>query len=642
MKKPFTLICSLMAVVLSLGTHVQAQVLQSENVDLLPLTEGRTINPTENQSWWGYFGSPNQATGLGVSAADTYHCAIYIPGDDAVAGGKTIQAIRFGVASSKASDIKVWIASQLTNNTLTNRIIESVDVAQSDLDGGFADVALPEPYTIPATGVYVGYSFSISRLQDKTDNYPILVGGRPTPYGLYLRTEASIPAWNNLYDNKYGSLYLQVLLEGQFYTNAAKPSGINEVWGKTGETPSTALTVTNCGVTPMQDFSYAIVTDGVAGAERQVFLNNAIEIGMSADVTVTVPTETEHSRKTKSLVITKVNGQANEVTPSSADFLLYSLEHSYDRNVVVEEYTGTACGYCPRGLVGMDKLRQTFGDRFIGLGIHQYNESDAMFLPHSAYAPLGFSSAPSCRLNRGPIIDPYYGSNTDICDDFRKEMAALALAAVEVSGQYDADSTHVHATAQVEGLFDDLQYSLEFVLMADGLKGSTSGWRQANAYSSSSRSKVPSDMAIFASGGQYGQSSVYWTFNDVALSSSYKGGVNQVSNMTVGIDQPASAEYTLSLPTSATLKKALLYDQIYVVALIIAADGTIVNAAKAPVSAYDAPSGIDRVTDAAQAATSVVYYDLQGRIVAQPAQGIFLRKSSSADGSTRSVKVSVK
>ena len=72
------------------------------------------------------------------------------------------------------------------------------------------------------------------------------------------------------------------------------------------------------------------------------------------------------------------NGNDNQATEKSTDITLSTLEHFIPRNVVVEEFTGTGCGWCPRGLVGMEKLRQTFGDRFIGIGIHQYNSTDAM------------------------------------------------------------------------------------------------------------------------------------------------------------------------------------------------------------------------------------------------------------------------
>ena len=105
----------------------------------------------------------------------------------------------------------------------------------------------------------------------------------------------------------------------------------------------------------------------------------------------------------------------------------------------------------------MEKLRQTFGDRFIGIGIHQYNESDAMF--NANYPYLNFGGAPSCRIDRGPVIDPYYGSNEDICDDFRSEMNKPAMVSVSVTGLINEAMTEVEATATIEPLFDTSDYT---------------------------------------------------------------------------------------------------------------------------------------------------------------------------------------
>ena len=60
------------------------------------------------EHWWGYVSEDTQRTGLGVQAADTYHCAIFIPGNQAVASGKTIKAVRFGLTAAGAEDVKVW------------------------------------------------------------------------------------------------------------------------------------------------------------------------------------------------------------------------------------------------------------------------------------------------------------------------------------------------------------------------------------------------------------------------------------------------------------------------------------------------------------------------------------------------------
>ena len=75
----------------------------------------------------------------------------------------------------------------------------------------------------------------------------------------------------------------------------------------------------------------------------------------------------------------------------------------YERKVVVEELTGTACGWCPRGLVGMKMLRDLYGDRFIGVAVHQFNATDPMYTPDYAdidWSDGGSKGAPCCMIDR--------------------------------------------------------------------------------------------------------------------------------------------------------------------------------------------------------------------------------------------------
>lgn len=69
----------------------------------------------------------------------------------------------------------------------------------------------------------------------------------------------------------------------------------------------------------------------------------------------------------------------------------------------------------------MKKLRDKFTDSFVGIAIHQYNESDVMYCRN--YAILDFGGAPTCRINRNDVIDPFYGSNDeDISFDYEQEL----------------------------------------------------------------------------------------------------------------------------------------------------------------------------------------------------------------------------
>ncbi|MBP5716759.1 MAG: hypothetical protein J6W69_06550 [Bacteroidales bacterium] len=588
MKKFFTLFSSVTAALVLFVANAEAQPFhraQSVALNAIGQQSETTATTSDDATWWGYLPVDATVYGLGVSKADVYHCAIFIPGDHALVGGKSIQSIHFGMPSANVKNIKAWIATSLPSAINKNQVEQVVSVATSDIVNGYATVSLSKAYEVPASGVYVGYSFEVTKVAVQNDAYPVLTGGVDQPNGLFLRTEATTPQWDNLYGYGYGSLYLQVSLDGEFYGNAASANSASDVYAKIGASATTTISVTNGGTAPLANFTYTVEGDGVVSTEQRVSLRKALAFGETAFLQVSVAAEAEQSRKVKTLAITKVNDVANEWAEKNATFTLYTIERELVHNVVVEEYTGTGCGWCPRGLYGMEKLRQTFGERFIGIGIHQYNSGDAMFIDYANYAYIPFRGAPSCTLDRGDFVDPYFGSQGDICDDFRAVLARPSVAAVTVSGVYNDDKTQVVANAEIESLFDD-SYSLEFVLVADGLSGTTSAWKQANYYAQGTPAEMGAtdELAIFCSGGQYGQSSITgWKFNDVAIASSYSNNVNRVADVTLAKNSKTSAQFTLTLPTKATLKSALDYDQIYVVALLVAADGTIVNAAKAPV-----------------------------------------------------------
>jgi hypothetical protein len=531
------------------------------------------------EHWWGYVSDDTERIGLGVSAVDNYHCAIFIPGNHYIASGKTIKAVRFGLTAPNAKNTKVWLASELPDEITEASTLQIINVTSTGSD---INVELTTPYTIPANGVYVGYSFSITKASTEEDMYPVYTTGSDNPNALLLKTERNLPDWQDLNGNNFGSLFLQVLLEGEFLDNNATPADFDPVYTLLGQLGKGKVAVKNDGGTSISSIDYTITTDGVTSEEYHADVEKPIAFNATGIITVTIPSDSVTGTSEKTLNITKVNGNANIKADKAARFSLVTLPELVERNVVVEERTGTGCGWCPRGLVGMEKLRKTYGDRFVGIGLHQYNSSDAMYIAASSYARLGMNSAPSCKINRGEIIDPYYGADYDILDDFADQMSIPAVAKVSVSGIVDSLMTKVEATAEVEALLDNSKFTLEFVVIGDSLQGTSTAWNQANYYYQYAASQLPEDLAIFGRGGKYGQSSIKgYYFNDVALCSSYVNGVNKapaIDSLVVGVKK--EAKYTLTLPTTTTLKNAMKLDQLYVIALLVDKNKMIVNAAK--------------------------------------------------------------
>ena len=592
------------------------------------------LNPTQ-QVWWGYVTNDTEKTGLGVKTADTYHCAIFIPGNHAIAAGKVIKAIRFGLTAPNATDAKVWLASSLPTTVNANNTLQMVTVPDKELGKENIDVELTSPYTISSTGVYVGYSFTITKTNTSADMYPILTTGNDAPNTLLIKTDQAVPSWSDMNGQGFGSLFLQVQLEGEFADNTVTAADFGNAYAALGETGTAKISVTNAGETPVSNIDYIITTDGVASAEMHANVANPIMFSNTGTVEITIPADATIGSKAKTLNITKVNGNDNSKADVATNFTLITLPELVERNVVVEEYTGTGCGWCPRGLIGMENLRTTYGDRFVGIGLHQYNSSDAMYIATNAYAKISFEGAPSCRIDRKSEIDPYYGSNNSILDDFAEEMAIPAMAKVSVSGTVDEDLTKVDAKAEVEALLDNSNYTLEFVVIGDGLTGTGSAWSQSNYYYQYAASQLPADLAIFGSGGKNGRSSITgWIFNDVALCSSYVSNVNKAPALgTLASGEKMEAEYTLTLPTKATLKNALKKDQLYVIALVVDKDKTIVNAAKTKIEVAET-SGIESIETASEVEG---FYTIDGKRLSAPAKGMNVVKMT--NGTTKKIVI---
>lgn len=574
------------------------------------------------QNWWGYVNGNEKTNGVGVSKADTYHCAIFIPGDNAIAAGKTINAVRFGLIAPHATNAKVWVASELPVTVDASHTLRFVDVPDSKLGNEQIDIELPSPIEVSANGIYVGYSFTITTASGNADKYPVLFAGTPAVNTLLIKTDATVTTWSDLVDNNFGRLFLQVLLEGTFADNNASAEDFGTAYAALGGTGTATIDVTNYGGTPLSSIDYAITTDGETSAEQHADIATPIAFNATGKVEITIPADATVGEKAKTLNITKVNGNANATADKAINFTLCTLPELVERNVVVEEYTGIGCGWCPRGMIGMENLRNTYGDRFVGIAIHQYgsSSSDAMYIAKNAYANISFQGAPSCRIDRGAEIDPYYGSSSDIRNDFAKEMAIPAMAKINVSATIDENLKKVNAKANVETILDNSEYTIEFVVIGDGLKGTGSSWNQANYYIQYAESGVPEDLAIFASGGKYGTNPIKdWSFNDVALVSSYGAGVNKAPKLGVmNAGEQKEVEYTLTMPTKTSLKNAVKDAELYIVAMLVDKQKHIVNAAKAAINGTS--NAIETVNK--EDAQEVARYTLDGRRVNDSQKGL--------------------
>lgn len=593
-------------------------------------------NLAANQRLVGYFNTDDCDTYLGVTGiTGNNKVAMVLTADDlAPYYGKKIAGVRFNLGEGETAN-GVFVENlkiadgQITEATSLVSSDESVtSAAGAKNTGEWHEVMFDQKVELNSSfeGLFVGYNY-----KQKSNNYPIGVSSKVEgPFYIY----ANIPAskggngedWYQINSGGYG-LSIQLIVEGDFASNAVRPLDFGEFTVVKGKSKNVAVSLWNIG-SKLTSIDYTIALDGKAGAEQHLDFGKDFGLGGTHSVEIPFAAASELGASTVTLTITKVNGEENACVKNSATGTLYTVEREFVKRSVAEQFTGTGCGNCPSGHVAMHNMHNLYGDQFIGIALHQFNQSDPMY---NASYDLGFTGAPQCMVNRSSgVLAPY----EQMPEVLKASLDEIALTDVTVAGTFTDEDTKVNATASVESLVAG-DYNIAFMLTADGLTGTTKSWKQSNYFCKgggryNSQASMPDDLKFLWDMG----SSYVETYNDVLIASSYVSSNNKATLPTLVANGTVSSEYTMKMPTKVALKKALKLDQIYVVALLLdKKTGAIVNAGRARVTGS---TGIENVNNSSEA-TVVARYNVNGVQIAAPVKGINIVKMS--DGTTRKVLV---
>lgn len=597
-------------------------------------------NLAANQRLVGYFDTDDCDNYVGVTNfTGNNKVAIELTADDlAPYYGKKIAGVRFNLGQGQTAN-GVFVQ----NLTLENgKIVDMADVATSDKSvksaagatntGEWHEVMFDNKVELSSSfqELFVGFNY-----KQTSSNYPIGVNSEVDgPFFVY----ANIPAskggsgetWYQFQSGGMG-LAIQLIVEGEFAPNSVQPLDFGNVMIAKGKTKNVAVSFRNLG-SKFTSIDYTISLDGKAGAEQHLDFGKDFGLGGTHTVEIPFAATSEIGKNAVSLTVTKVNGAENACAIKTATGTLYTVEREFVKRSVVEEFTGTGCGFCPRGHVGMHKMRDLYGDQFVGIAMHQFNSSDPMY--YTSYN-LNFQGAPSCMVNRSSgDLDPY----DDLPKAFKASLEEMPLVDVTVEGAFSEDTAYVYAKASVESLVSG-DYDIAYMLIADNLSGTTSKWKQYSYYSKTagkfpSKNKIPEDLQfLWDEPASYAA-----TYNDVLIASSYSNSKNKATLPTLVENGSVNSYYTLTMPTKKALKETIRScgNEVYVIAVVLdKKTGAIVNARKAKVADFGT-TGIENVNNSSEA-TVVARYNVNGVQIAAPVKGINIVKMS--DGTTRKVLV---
>ena len=482
----------------------------------------------EGYIWWHY----SQAQNLGISTYAFSNHIFWIRVPSSLAGaqvdsvstifydGTKIKNLKF-IAYPIEYDSEGYIITPKAVSQFVDLIADADESKIKSCDDKYVyntDYKLDALYTIPANGCFIGYMFddpdAATKVGTAYGDYPVVYYKLSSPENgsFFLQSTEEVDANGDLkFYNQYssGALPLQIHVNtSNIPENNAAIGGIPESIAKVGTSASVPVFVYNEAFGTVANIGYTVKLNGEqVGAEQTFdFTYGGAYDGIAADgydVMYLSVANIEEGLNDVEVEITKVNGKANlQENYRSDEGTIIGVAEPAERVNFVEEATGTWCGWCPRGTVGIKNLNSKLGDNVVTIAVHMEDTMDCNY--------LDFSNAPTAYVNRMEEIDPYYGIATVASQpdyNFQTGEGTIKFTADQwveaIANEYpsevvlDLDAewaddalTTIKATVTSTFAYDrlDAPYQLGFVLVEDGQKGEDNGtdgsWDQANYYSS--------------------------------------------------------------------------------------------------------------------------------------------------------------
>lgn len=567
----------------------------------------------------------------GTSKAETYDVAIKLQDNSLV--GKQIVGLRIPIINSDGlANLSGWLSAELKLEEVdgTNVNAPSITSKTVEANSGWTEIVFDKAYEITSEGVYAGYTFDVVKTNNQNLN-PIATTSEVSQWGYYLRTSRTrkYKEWYCPYDanEDKGSLRMQVMVSGMDgdAASVALYPVVNAQAGNEFVVPATLYCHGFNGIKSI-DYEYE---SGVYKGQGSVQLETPVEASYNKFANVNLPINpiSDLGERTFSVKITKVNGKENQDNNNTATCTVYIFDFVPKHIPLVEEYSGTWCGNCVRGIASMELMKKRHGEDFICL---TYHNNDEMAL--SITYPSEIRGFPDCWIDRTKNTDPFFGDRSDGLYHFEEEWELINLApssvGLELSVEWaDEEQTLLKAAASLRSQkeYFDNELSMAFVLLADDLYGEN--WRQLNYYANDETCEELAEMA----------SQPYYIFglhyNDVVISCENIDGakLNLPDNIKPMTDYEVSHTFDItkavnSSGTSLVQDKNKLKVVVFVLNTVT---GKVENAYQ---SSYMESDGMHNIVDNDSHLIDVKYYNHSGILIKNPAKGVYLRRAHYSDG----------
>ena len=272
--------------------------------------------------------------------------------------------------------------------------------------------------------------------------------------------------------------------------------------------------------------------DGVQ--QKPITIDTYLPTNWEDNVTLDLPDLAGRSHN-MTFNVTDIDGKPDAVPFNSWGEVNYSLNPAtyFPRRIVMEEATGTWCGWCPRGMMTIEQMKKKYPDNFIAIAIHKDTEMQV----DKSYKPFldMVTEYPSARINRKDWRSPWPFDLENIMDKGEAKVTTQArcLSAKEV----EVESETVFGFSDSE----TVEYRLAYVVTEDNV----GPYKQANYYSNPTAVDNPDDLMNW---WVHQSSPVEVMFNEVARAIYSYDGVEGLLPKAVTEGETYKTKYTLTVP----------------------------------------------------------------------------------------------
>lgn len=468
-------------------------------------------------------------------------------------------------------------------------------------------VTLDEPYTIEAgKSLKIGAWCTLKSAKD----YTIVVDGKKD-------YTSNIGGWASISANKNANfLWQNVTSSGGYVCVSATIEGENM--------PQNMLDVQSLTLpdkTTINTPFDAIVTMMNTGANEISSLELKYKVGSQEELTKTLDVTVDAFKTTSvrlsglssatacapvvTVKVSKINGTdvSDKNLSTSGSLFVFGPEGGFAKNVVIEEFTGTWCGYCPRGYVTMEYIHEHCTDgTIIPVCVHAGDAMEAAsFAPVNAMNQEGY---PNAMFNRSVQNYPYPQTEVlGICEQLKQDPSAAKINLTCSFNEFNMSELLFEGTT--EFAFDVAQnpYLLSFAITEDNV----GPYDQNNNYGST--------LPGFTSNPQS------CIFNDVARQLDGFKGIEGTVPENVVAHEENPFRYIMKISDSS-IKTGYVNAIAYLVNKNTGALENVVTVKAANIGI----SGIEDITVNNDNNAPVEYFNLQGIRVENPSNGLFIRR----------------